>query len=974
MDAVGRRSGVVAADACAVVGACGHLQAASVRRQTKKSTLSRESDSGDIRIALAIERFKVNAQMGDEDRSPTAGQGGTQAPGWQHATPAALALLRVSIDSLDQSFLLCDADERVVLCNRHFAGLFALPVIAGQRYEDLLRSLVTSGCYPQALGNPEAWIAARLATRRAGRVFEQQIGERWFQVRDRRTPDGSTITVGTDITERKLALQASLRVAARTRAMFEEAAVGMAVRDLDGRWLQVNRKLCEIFGYSRAELLATTSVAITPPEERARAVDYNRRIAQGLIDSYSREKRYLHRDGRAVWCDLALSLVRDAGGRPDYVISVIVDISARKAAEAQAQAADEQLRAALEHLGEMVVLTDADDRIVIANRRFVDFNAQVAEHTRPGCHYSDHLRAGIVLGLFPDASGHEEQWLAERMAMRHQRVGPVERRRQDGRWLVVDDQVLPDGGIISFGIEITARKQAEAALQDANQRLQMALDFSRVALWDYDVVSGRVFLSAGWSAMIGAAPAETRECIAVLAVLVHPDDRAPAIRSRTEVFKGMRQEYAAEHRVRTRAGGWRWILSRGRVALRDGAGRVVRMIGTNIDITEQKDVEAALAASETRFRSLVNLSNDVFWETDAQHRFVTQHYSEVAATRPPPMIETGVTRWEVPYTQPDEEAWRRHRADLDARRVFRDFEIARPMAGGGERFVQVSGEPLFDADGLFKGYRGVGKDITERRLAEQALRDLNADLERRVAERTTALEAAYRELEAFSYSVSHDLRAPLRAISGFSGILSEDEGERLSDQGRVYLATIDASAQRMGKLTDALLALAGTSRKKLAHVPVDMSALANEVAAELAAEYPRAWIEVGPLPGVDGDSVLLRQVFANLIGNALKYSVNVAQPRIEVGVQVESGVEIFFVRDNGVGFDMAYAERLFKPFERLHAEREFQGAGIGLALAQLIVQRHGGRIWAESAPGRGAMFRFTLMSTVAAESASKAGN
>ena len=924
---------------------------------------------------MVIEGSAVKTQDGDESRPPPATQaGGAPAFGHEHAAPHALALLRSLLDSLDQSFLLCDADDRVVLCNRHFAGLFPLLVTAGQRYEDLLRALVASGCYPQASGREEKWIAERLAARRAGRAFEQQIGERWFQVHDQRTPDGGTTSVGTDITASKRAEQEALRIAAQNRAIFEEAAVGMAVRDLEGRWLQVNRKLCEILGYSRAELLATTSIALTPPQERARAVEYNRRIALGLIDSYSREKHYVHRAGHAVWCDLALSLVRDADGRPDYVISVIVDISARKAAQLRAEAADAQLRAALEHLGEMVVLTDAEDRIVIANRRFIEFNKQVAEHARPGCHYSDHLRAGIALGLFPDATGREEQWLAERMAMRQRRVGPVERRRQDGRWLMVDDQLLPDGGIISFGVEITARKQAEAALNDANQRLQMALDFSRVALWDYDVASGMVFLSAGWSAMVGAGPGETRSDIAVLAALVHPDDRAPPIRSRNEVFKGMRQEYAAEHRVRTAAGGWRWILSRGRVALRDSGGRVVRMIGTNIDITEQKAVEAALAASETRLRSLVNLSNDVFWETDDQHRFLSQQYSQVAATRPPPMDETGMTRWEVPYTQPDEKAWRRHRADLDGRRVFRDFELARPMPDGGARFVQVSGEPLFDDDGVFKGYRGVGKDITERRQAEQALRDLNAELERRVAERTTALEAAYRELEAFSYSVSHDLRAPLRAISGFSSILREDEGERLSEQGRTYLATIDASAQRMGKLTDALLALAGTSRQKLSHGPVDMSVLANEVAAELAADYPQAWIEVGPMQGVEGDSVLLRQVFANLIGNALKYSIHAAQPRIGVGVEVEAGVEIYFVRDNGVGFDMVYADRLFKPFERLHADREFQGAGIGLALAQLIVQRHGGRIWAESAPGRGAIFRFTLASSSANEAAARAGN
>ncbi len=750
---------------------------------------------------------------------------------------------------------------------------------------------------------------------------------------------------------------------ARASAIFDAAAVGMAVRALDGRWLQVNRKLCAILGYTREELLATTSVALTPPDERSDATDYNLKLARGEVESYEREKRYLRKDGRAIWVDLSVSLVRDAAGRPDYLVSVIVDISARKAAELQARAAEERLRAGLEYLGEMIVLTDAEDRVVIANRRFVEFNAQVAAHTAPGCHYSDHLRAGIALGLFPDAVGQEESWLAERMALRHRPHGPVERRRQDGRWLMVDDQVLPDGGIISYGIEITARKLAEAALQDANQRLRMALEFSRVALWDCDVASGAVFLSEGWAEMLDEPAGETRSTVAALIAQVHADDREPALRSRAEALKGLRREYSALHRVRTRSGDWRWILSRGRVALRDADGRALRMIGTNIDITEQKAAEAALGASEGRFRSLVSLSNDVFWETDASHGFLVKQSTDVAAIRPPPVAEIGRTRWEVPHTQPDAQGWRRHRDDLDAHRVFRDFELARPMPDGSERYVQVSGEPVFGPGGEFCGYRGVAKDVTGHRLAENALRHLNADLERRVGERTAALEAAYRELEAFSYSVSHDLRAPLRAISGFSSILREDEGERLSEEGRAHLATIDASARRMGNLTDALLSLARTSRHKLTHGPVDMSRVANEVARELAVEYPRAWIEIGPLPVAAGDATLVRQVFANLIGNALKYSARAAAPRIDVIAQRDGATQIYCVRDNGVGFDMAYADRLFKPFERLHADSDFKGAGIGLALAQLIAQRHGGRIWAESAPGHGALFRFTLGDT-----------
>ncbi len=889
-------------------------------------------------------------------------QAGADPAPLERSEEAKTALLRAAVESFDEFFLLCDQSDRIVLFNHRFAEIVAGTAAPGQTFESLLRELARRGFYGAAIGRAEAWISERLQVRRTGdSSIEIKVGLRWYLVRDRRAADGFTITVGTDITARKEAEEILARSEARFRSVFEQAAVGMAVRSLDGRWLQVNRKLCEILGFSREELLRTTSVALTAPEERGHADAYNERIRRGEIDAYSREKRYLRKDGSTVWVELSLTVVRDREGNPDYVSSVIVDISARKAAQEQAHAAEERLRTGLENLGEMVVLTDAEDRIVIANSRFLDFNSPVAEYARPGCHYSDHLRAGIALGLFPDASGCEAEWLGERMAVRHARVGPVERRRQDGRWLLVDDQPLPDGGIVSFGIEITATKLAEEAAAEANQRLSLALEFSRVTMWDIDIASGAVFLSEGWSEFIGTPRAVTATTVAEQAARVHPDDLPHAMRASVDALKGRAPEFVAELRIRTESGAWRWILARGRVAARDAAGRALRTIGTTIDITERKTAEQSLVASEARFRSLVGLSNDVFWESDAQHRFVLQEYSPDAAVRPPQVAEVGKTRWELPYTRPGEDAWRRHREDLDAHRVFRDFELARPLPGGGERFVQASGEPVFDATGRFTGYRGVGKDITARRLAEDALRAANANLEQRVAERTAALETAYRELEAFSYSVSHDLRAPLRAIAGFATILREDEGDKLSAEGVRLLEVIDQSAQQMGRLTDALLELARTSRKKLDYGPVDMGAIATEVARAFDTDYPAARVEIGVMPIASGDATLLRQVFVNLIGNALKYSSHAAAPRVDIGAEAAAdGGVVYVVRDNGIGFEMAYVDRLFRPFERLHAERDFRGAGIGLALVNLIIQRHGGRIWAEGQTGNGAVFRFTL--------------
>jgi signal transduction histidine kinase len=265
---------------------------------------------------------------------------------------------------------------------------------------------------------------------------------------------------------------------------------------------------------------------------------------------------------------------------------------------------------------------------------------------------------------------------------------------------------------------------------------------------------------------------------------------------------------------------------------------------------------------------------------------------------------------------------------------------------------------MFHADGRFAGYRGVGRDVTAAVQAEQEIRRLNESLEQRVLERTAELEAALRELEAFSYSVSHDLRAPLRAIGGFARLVAEDEAARLGDKGREMLELVERNAQRMGELIDALLALARVSRTEIHRAALDLGASVASVAQELRAQYPAAGLAVGDLPPAWGDALLVRQVLLNLLDNAFKYSARVAAPRVEVGWSGQDGA--YYVRDNGVGFDMAQAGRLFVAFQRLHADPAFSGSGIGLAIVERVVRRHGGRVWAQSAPGAGATFYFTL--------------
>ena len=266
------------------------------------------------------------------------------------------------------------------------------------------------------------------------------------------------------------------------------------------------------------------------------------------------------------------------------------------------------------------------------------------------------------------------------------------------------------------------------------------------------------------------------------------------------------------------------------------------------------------------------------------------------------------------------------------------------------------------AEALEQSNRSLEREMAERQHADSEVRKLNDELERRVADRTNQLEAANKELESFSYSVSHDLRAPLRAIVGFSKMLQEDHAAQIDQEAQRKLAIILSEAQRMGVLIDDLLAFSRLGRKELKAAELDMTELARSTYDGLNGSHggPVARFSLATLPRAKGDRVLLGQVWANLLSNALKFSSKREQPLIEVSAVSDEKEHIFFVRDNGAGFDPRYTSKLFGVFQRLHGSNEFPGTGVGLALVQRIVVRHGGRVWADSRPNEGATFYFTL--------------
>ena len=377
---------------------------------------------------------------------------------------------------------------------------------------------------------------------------------------------------------------------------------------------------------------------------------------------------------------------------------------------------------------------------------------------------------------------------------------------------------------------------------------------------------------------------------------------------------------------------------------------------------QQRNLASKLSLSEERYRRLTAIAADWYWEQDSDLRFIGYGGRRNQPGGMAPEVHLAKRRWELPHTVPVNTDWESHRALLAKREPFSNLILKRVNEKGSDYYVSVSGEPFFNADGQFSGYIGVASDITDQKLAEAAISKLNQELEERVEKRTAALELAKEELESFSYSVAHDLRAPLRAINGFSTMLEEASKDKLDQSEIGYLKRIRVNSERMGELIDDLLNLTRVSRREILRRDVDFSKLALGVIVMLTETHPERNVQVTVQPGihVNADPSLLQVVLNNLIGNAWKFTAKTDAAKIEIGAEQRDNTITYFVHDNGAGFDMEYAHKLFTPFQRLHGREEFEGTGIGLSLVKRIITKHGGKLWAESTKGQGATFYFTF--------------
>jgi PAS domain S-box-containing protein len=498
-------------------------------------------------------------------------------------------------------------------------------------------------------------------------------------------------------------------------------------------------------------------------------------------------------------------------------------------------------------------------------------------------------------------------------------------------------------------------QEREATLRESAERLQLALAASRTGSWDWNLVTDRLAWDNFLHPLFGLKPGEFRGTYQHFLALIHPEDRAKVEQSVKRTFKE-RRDFDTTFRVVWPDGSVHHMASRGKPIF-SADGKPVRMTGVTMDVTESQKAEQALRESEERFRTMANAAPVLIWTSGMDKDFDYFNRSWLDFTGRTFDQELGHGWLQGVHPEDIEHVRRTFSASIDCRIPF-EMQFRLRRADGEYRWMLNHGVPRFTPDGAFQGYIGSCIDITERRLAQ-------AELERRVNERTAELAEANRELESFTYSVSHDLRAPLRHVHGYAEILRDDYAQTLPEDAQAVVKRIVIGTENMSRLVDDLLRLARIGRQELALRPTNLNLLVQEVLDELKSETAQRNIDwkIQTLPEVSADPGLMKIVFTNLISNAVKYSRNRDRAVIEIGSRDEAGAPVFFIRDNGVGFNMKYADKLFGVFQRLHKQEQFEGTGVGLAIVDRIIRKHRGRIWAESEPDKGSTFYFTLQPT-----------
>jgi len=506
-------------------------------------------------------------------------------------------------------------------------------------------------------------------------------------------------------------------------------------------------------------------------------------------------------------------------------------------------------------------------------------------------------------------------------------------------------------------VDITDRKYVEEALLKSEALLNITQRLSKVGGWEFNIETGKSFWTEEVYRIHELSTDSEIDHLHESLECYRPEDR-PIINEAFRAAAEKGEAYDLEFSFTTFKGKPLWIRTTAQPVYENG--KVVRIIGNIMDINERKQAENALRESEEKYRMLhENAGIGIgYYKPDGE----VISYNRLAATnmQGKPEDFKGKSIYELfPRQEADFYMDRIRRSLVEESTVEYEDHLYLPSGEGW--FLNIFAR-ICDSKQNVIGVQIISQDITGRKQAEEEIRKLNQELEKRVAERTSQLEMANKELEAFAYSVSHDLRAPLRGIDGFSQIILDEYQESLDEQGKKYLHRVRSATQRMAQLIDDMLNLSRVSRAEINMKQVDLSEIAISIANELHENQPEREVEFIIKQGikVKGDSNLLRIILENLIGNAWKFTSKHTTARIEFGVQEQNDMLVYFVRDDGAGFDMNHAQKLFGAFQRLHTTTEFQGTGIGLATVQRIIHRHGGKVWAEGEVEKGSTFYFTI--------------
>jgi len=754
------------------------------------------------------------------------------------------------------------------------------------------------------------------------------------------------IGIARDVTERKQAEEALRESEERLRALIENAPEAITAYDFDGTVTDTNKKAEQLFGYSREEMVGKNvfELGVIPDDYLSRTTKTLAESADG-VEERPFEFELVRRDGSRIITE-ARTLAAKRGGKLE-VICIIRDITKRKQMEAELQIKEN----AIENSLSAVAMCDMEGKITYVNQACMKLWGWDQKEELLGKPYWVLLESDDVV-----------REIARTMIERQRWEGELVGRRRDGKavqvqvfsGIVNDDRGNPVQTISSF-TDITERKRAEEALRESEEKFRRLVEEMNDG---YCVLQGSrvVFANARSAEMFGY----TREEVIGRTVqeLLTPEivSDLSGVRAKRQRGEAVPQQYETllvgkEGTTRPVELGTRVIEYAGKPAL----SVVVR------DISERKQAEAALRRSEEHFRSLIENAQDaiVILNSDGTIRYESPSMERMTGREGKGRIGRDPLEFSHPDDMPN--VLKAFSQLLENQTTNVHTELRLQHEDGSWRTFEVAANNLLEnptVAGIVLNLR----DITERKQAEEEIRSLNEELEQRVIERTTQLEAVNKELEAFAYSVSHDLRAPLRSIDGFSQVLLEDYSGKLDEEGKDYLRRVRSASQRMADLIDDILNLSRLTRGEMQRETVDLSALAQAIATELQQSQPERQVEFIITLGlvVTADAHLLRVALENLLGNAWKFTQKQPSARIEFGYAETNGQSAYFVRDNGVGFDMAYADKLFGAFQRLHSSNEFEGTGVGLATVQRIIHRHGGNIWAESAVDQGTTFYFTL--------------